>query len=87
MLAQQNAESLIDLTYEWGAMGHDGYQQSPPGTTVKLAAPGTAYHFQPGGFYLLDANAVIRADQSAFSGAHSDIRHAQVIWPLISAGR
>ena len=23
-------------------MGHDGYQQSPPGTTVKLAAPGTA---------------------------------------------
>ncbi|HXF20364.1 MAG TPA: hypothetical protein VN597_07895 [Streptosporangiaceae bacterium] len=87
MLAQQNAESVADLSYEWGAMGHDGYQQSPPGTTVKLAAPGTAYHFQPGGFYLLDANAVIRADQSAFSGAHSDIRHAQVIWPLISAGR
>ena len=85
MLAQQNAESVADLTYEWGAMGHDGYQQSPPGTTVKLAAPGTAYHFQPGAFYLLDANAIISASQSSFSGAHSDIQHAPVIWPLLSA--
>jgi subtilisin family serine protease len=52
---------------------------------VKLAAPGTAYHLQPGAFYLLDANAVISANQSAFSGAHSDIQHAPVIWPLLSA--
>jgi hypothetical protein len=85
MLAQQNAQSVADLTYEWGAMGHDGYQQSPPGTTVKLAAAGTGYHFQPGAFYLLDANSVICADQSTFSGAHSDIQHAQVVWPVISA--
>jgi len=87
MLAQQNAESIADLSYEWGAVGHDGYQQSPAGTTVTLAPPGTAYGFQPGAFYLLDANAVIRANQSPFSGAHSDIRHAPVVWPVVSAAR
>ena len=66
-------------------MGHDGYQQSPAGTTIKLAAQGTAYNFQPGTFYLLDANAVVAADQSPVSGAHSDIKHAQVVWPVVDA--
>ena len=33
MLAHQNAESLTDLAYEWGGMGHDGFQQSPPAVT------------------------------------------------------
>jgi hypothetical protein len=70
-----------------GAMGHDGYQQSPIGTTVTLAAQGTKYNFQPGTFYLLDSNAVICADQSAFSGVHSDIQHAQVVWPIADASR
>ncbi len=87
MLAHQDAESVDDLATQWGAMGHDGYQQSPPGTTVTLAAQGTEYNFQPGSFYLLDANAVICADQSPFSGAHSDIQHAQVVWPIVDASR
>jgi hypothetical protein len=87
MLAHQDAESVDDLATQWGAMGHDGYQQSPPGTTVTLAAQGTEYNFQPGSFYLLDANAVICADLSPFSGAHSDIQHAQVIWPIVDASR
>ena len=87
MLAHQDAESVDDLTFQWGGMGHDGYQQSPAGFTIPLAAQGTEYSFQPGTFYLLDSNAVIRADQSPFSGAHSDIRHAQVVWPVVDASR
>jgi hypothetical protein len=87
MLAHQDAESVDDLTAQWGAMGHDGYQQAPAGTTVTLAAQGTEYNFQPATFYLLDANAVICADQSPFSGAHSDIQHAQVVWPVADASR
>jgi hypothetical protein len=87
MLAHQDAESADDLATQWGAVGHDGYQQSPPGTTVTLATQGTEYNFQPGSFYLLDANAVICADLSPFSGAHSDIQHAQVVWPIVDASR
>jgi hypothetical protein len=85
MLAHQDAEGADDLTYQWGGMGHDGYQQSPAGTRVKLAPQGTAYNFQPGTCYLLDSNAVISADQSPFSGAHSDIRHPEVVWPVAAA--
>ena len=76
-LAHQDAEAADDLTYQWGGMGHDGYQQPPPGAiAIPLAPKGTAYGFQPGLFYQLDSNAVIAADQSPFSGAHSDIQHA-----------
>ena len=70
-----------------GAMGHDGYQQLPPGTTVTLKLQGTTYGFQPGTFYLLDPNAIICADQSPVSGAHTDIRHAQVLWPVADTSR
>ena len=87
MLAHQDTESADDLTYQWGAMGHDGYQQSPPGTTVTLKPQGTTYGFRPGTFYLLDSNAVISADQSPLSGAHSDIRHAEVLWPVADTSR
>jgi hypothetical protein len=61
-------------------MGHDGFQQVPAGTTVALAEQGHQYRFQAGTFYLLDANSVIRANQSPFSGAHSDIQHPEVVW-------
>ena len=56
-----------------------------PGATVKFAPQGTAYNFRPGTYYLLDSNAVICADQSPFSGAHSDIRHPEVIWAVVDA--
>jgi hypothetical protein len=36
---------------------------------------------------LLDFNAVIKTDQSQFSGAHSDIRHPEVVWPVVDASR
>jgi hypothetical protein len=85
MLAHQNAESLTDLDYEWGGMGHDGFQQSPPAVTVPLQPPGQQYGFEPDGVYLLDANKVICAMQSQFSGAHSDIKHPEVLWAILSA--
>jgi hypothetical protein len=88
MLAHQDTEAAADLTYQWGGMGHDGYQQPPPGGNgIPLAVQGTEYGFQPGQFYLLDSNAVIKADQSQFSGAHSDIQHPEVVWPVVDASR
>ena len=85
MLAGQDSESATDLVFRWGAMGHDGYQQTPIPTTVLLAPQGKSYGFQPGAFYSLDANAVICANQSPFSGAHSDIQHAEVLWAVVDA--
>lgn len=85
MLAGQDSESAADLVFRWGAMGHDGYQQTPTPGTIVLAAQGMPYDFQPGTFYRLDANAIICANLSPVSGAHSDIRHPEVLWAVISA--
>jgi hypothetical protein len=85
MLAREDRQAAADLVYRWGAMGHDGYQQNPTPTTTPLAEPGKPYDFAPGKFYALDANAVIRENQSNFSGAHSDIHHPEVLWAVICA--
>jgi hypothetical protein len=84
MLAHQDAQSLADLAYQWGGMGHDGFQQASPGGTG-LTLKGTKYPFAKGGIYLLDANAVIKKNLSAFSGAHSDIVHDEVVAALVAA--
>jgi hypothetical protein len=83
MLAHQDSQSLSDLAYQWGGMGHDGFQQSPAGTTLKLE--GTAYAFEEDGIYLLDANDVIKRNLSEFSGAHSDIVHDEVVSVALAA--
>ena len=85
MLAGQDSESATDLVFRWGGMGHDGYQQTPGPTTVVLAPQGKPYGFTTGRFYSLDANAVICANQSPFSGAHSDIQHPEVLWAVVAA--
>ncbi|MGE2717265.1 serine/threonine protein kinase [Mycolicibacterium litorale] len=85
MLARQDSKDAADLVYRWGAMGHDGYQQDPAPTAGLLAERGKPYDFRPGEFYTLDSNAVIKAHQSDFSGAHSDIRHPEVLWAVVSA--
>ncbi|MBV9352362.1 MAG: serine/threonine protein kinase [Mycobacterium sp.] len=85
MLANQDSESATDLVYRWGAMGHDGYQQNPAPAGVVLQAAGKPYDFQRTTFYDIDANAVICANLSAFSGAHSDIRHPEILWAVVSA--
>ena len=86
MLSHSDSESASDLTFRWGGMGHDGYQQDGV-QDLPLQPQGTAYAFAPGGVYRLDANGVIRQLQSAFSGAHSDIQHPEVAWALLSASR
>jgi hypothetical protein len=50
-----------------------------------LAPQGKPYGFTTGCFYSLDANAVICANQSPFSGAHSDIQHPEVLWAVLAA--
>jgi hypothetical protein len=85
MLAHEDAQSLSDLDYQWGGMGHDGFQQSPAGVTVPLQPQGHDYGFAAGRCYLLDANKIICKNQSAFSGAHSDIQHPEVAWAVRSA--
>ena len=85
MLAGQDSESAEDLVFRWGGMGHDGYQQTPSPTTVVMAPQGQPYGFKTGCFYSLDANAIICANQSPFSGAHSDIRHPEVVWAVVAA--
>lgn len=88
MLARQDAQAGQDPWFRWGAMGHDGYQQDPAATTLELADAGKPYDFQRGRFYRLDANKIIAdASQSAFSGAHSDIKHPEVAWAIVSAAR
>ncbi|MER5638060.1 serine-threonine protein kinase [Kitasatospora sp. NPDC002227] len=84
MLSHSDSESATDLTYRWGGMGHDGFQQAGA-NQVDLLDAGTAYGFQAGQFYRLHSDAVIAADQSPFSGAHSDIRHPQVLWAALAA--
>jgi hypothetical protein len=85
MLAHEDSQAASDLTYRWGAMGHDGYQQDPTPAATQLASASQPYDFAAGTFYALDSNAVINANQSPFSGAHSDIRHAEVLWAVASA--
>jgi hypothetical protein len=84
MLSHADSESAIDLTYRWGGMGHDGYQH-PDVIQLDLQADGKPYTFKKGHCYRLKSDAVIRADQSVFSGAHSDIRHPEVIWASLAA--
>jgi hypothetical protein len=85
-LAWQDAELLDQINYRWGAMGHDGYQQSGV-QSVTMAEQGADYGFQPGMFYRLDANGVIKRNLSWFAQAHSDIRHPDVAWAAVSAAR
>ncbi|MFD6195894.1 serine/threonine protein kinase [Mycobacteriaceae bacterium NPDC060252] len=88
MLARQDSQAGQDLWFRWGAMGHDGYQQDPAATALELSEAGKPYDFQRGHFYRLDANKVIDdASQSEFSGAHSDIKHPEVAWAIVSAAR
>jgi hypothetical protein len=52
---------------------------------VVLQGTGKPYDLQRATFYDIDANAVTCANLSAFSGAHSDIRHLEILWTVVSA--
>lgn len=73
------ADPLADLSYRWGAMGHDGYQQADA-IALELRPEGHPYPFSKAQCYRLRSDDIIAADQSPFAGAHSDIRHPQITW-------
>lgn len=83
MLSHSDSETAVDLTYRWGGMGHDGFQQDGA-EPLDLLGPGAAYAFQAGRFYRLRSDAVIAQDTSPFSGAHSDICHPEVVWAVLA---
>lgn len=84
MINGDDAQSISDLTYRWGAMGHDGFQQEGV-ERLDLKPAGEPYAFAKGTAYALASDQVIKAMQSSTSGAHSDIRHDEVIWPTVAA--
>ena len=85
-LAQEDTEGK-DIPSRWAGMGGDGFQAVKPLTQLSLLAKGpTEFNFAPRGFYRVDAGWVIDdVDQSAFSGAHSDIRKVPVAQMVAAA--
>jgi hypothetical protein len=84
--AWQDNQAIDEISYRWGGMGKDGYQQDNA-ETRSLSARGTDYGFQPGHLYRLNANAVINRRLSWFALAHSDIRHPEVAWAAVAGAR
>jgi hypothetical protein len=83
----QSAEALADLlTNRWGGLGADGFRGVSPIAPTPIKAAGADYRLQPGGFYPIDSHTIIDdVSESAFAGAHSDIRHDEVAWLIVSA--
>jgi len=84
--------SAADLAVGWwyraaSSLARQDTEAAASGIWIPLAAQGSEYGFQPGQFYLLVSSAVIKTDQSQFSGAHSDIRHPEVVRPVVDASR
>jgi len=84
MTAGDDAAGLADdLTFRWGALGHDGAQEVGA-AIVPLAAVGTRYNFAASHFTNVDASAVV-CHGGPPSGAHSDIVHPELGWAMLSA--
>ena len=88
MINGDDAQSTNDLTYRWGAMGHDGYQGAGTEELV-LEAVGKPYAVEKGKVYRLKSDAIICSTAGQF-GAHSDINHDEVVWaslgPAVAGG-
>lgn len=83
--SHDDASAVADALYRWGAMGHDGAQDS--GATKAVLGPvGTKYSFGTGTFLNLDANSVITKGGPP-SGAHSDIVHPEIAWAVLAGAR
>ena len=76
-LAGQDA-SAVPVS-RWGALGASGFQGIPGCRTLAMGPVGTAYDLVPGGMFTIESSAVISNwRDSAFAGAHSDIRKAEL---------
>ncbi len=83
IVARQDAAKEEDITFRWGAMGHDG-AQAVNAKSTSLGRPGTAYAFEAGKWLNLDGNQVIVKGDPP-SGAHSDIIHPHTAWAALAA--
>jgi hypothetical protein len=80
------AMQLTGAPSQWGGLGADGYQGVDPAVDLDIDTDGLPYSLKSGQFYRINAEAVIRdTSQSAFSGAHSDIRHDEVANLILAA--
>lgn len=84
MLDHEECESAEDLAYRWGAMGYDGLQGEVP-LDRQIGPVGTAYEFEDGLQYRVDASSIIATNQSALCGAHSDIVRPELMWLVAAA--
>jgi hypothetical protein len=87
LMNESDAQASI-ANDRWGGMGSDGFQRArDPLHPVGLKDPGLDYGLAAGTFYSVNGARAIRRSLSAFSGAHSDIRHPEVAWVVVSAAR
>jgi len=84
-LARQDLEA--EDVGRWDGMGADGYQAVNPAADIAMPQDGgTNYSFTAGTFYRVDCAEVINdVKQSAFAGAHSDIRKRPVAELCVAA--
>lgn len=84
-LARQDESARV--AGRWGGMGADGYQAVNPAADRSMPeGGGMDYGFTPGTFYRVDAAGVINNEKdSAFAGAHSDIRKGPVAQLAVAA--
>ena len=83
IVSRQDAANEEDITFRWGAMGHDG-AQAVNAKSTSLGKPGTSYAFEVGKWLNLDGNQVIVKGNPP-SGAHSDIIHPHTAWAALAA--
>jgi hypothetical protein len=84
MTAHDDAAGLTDeLTFRWGAMGHDG-AQAVAAPVVPLQAVSARYHLAPSQFTNIDASSIVCHGKPP-SGAHSDIVHPELAWAMLTA--
>lgn len=70
----------------WGALGASGFQGVPQARSGELGPVGTSYDLEPGGFLSINASGIISNwRDSAFAGAHSDIRKPELAHLIASA--
>jgi pimeloyl-ACP methyl ester carboxylesterase len=86
LLNHQANQAESEFVRHWGGLGGDGFAEAKPaGPALAIQPAGADYGFMTGVFSSIDASSVIATIQSAFSGAHSDIRHEEVAWAAVAA--
>lgn len=86
VINESDAQATVVNNERWGGMGSDGFQSvSAPLTPVGIKESGQAYTLAKNTFYAINGSRVVAKSLSKFSGAHSDIKHPQVAWVVVSA--